>query len=105
MGGDARGDANGGPRRIEAVGEVLRVSGPVTADLAGDLLATGMDLLQGISVVDLEGITENDSSLLALLLAWVRAAGDRRLSIVHTPPNLRNLARLYGVEEFLPFAA
>lgn len=103
IGGKVRRAASGGPPRIEATGEVLRVFGPVTSDLARGLLTAGMDLLQQVSIVDLEGVTENDSSLLALLLAWVRAAGERRLSILHAAPNLRNLAHLYGVEEFLPF--
>jgi ABC-type transporter Mla MlaB component len=90
---------------IESAGDVLRVSGRVTVDKAAELLLEGMDLLPRISFVDLGALTETDSSLLALLLAWVRGATGRRLSIVHAAPNVRNLARLYGVEEFLPFTA
>jgi len=53
---------SGGLPGIEAMGEILRVSGRVTADQAGAMLTAGMDLLQGISVIDLVGITDQIDS-------------------------------------------
>jgi len=53
--------------------------------------------------VDLGEITELDSSLLALLLAWQREARrlGRGLAFANLPEGLATIARLYGVDELL----
>ena len=47
-----------------------------------------------------------DSSLLALMLAWMRdaRARGRDLVFVNLPESLKTIARLYGVESLLPVA-
>jgi len=53
--------------------------------------------------VDLAGVRRADSAGLALLLEWARAARrqGRPIRFVHTPEQLRSLARVTGVDAIL----
>lgn len=55
-------------------------------------------------IVDFAGVDEVDSSAVALMLAWLRAAEarDARLSFINLSPQLRSLTTLYGVAELIP---
>jgi phospholipid transport system transporter-binding protein len=90
---------------IRRDGDRLLVDGPVTLDTV-PALAQGLDehLAAGASIVDLGGVTEVDSSAVALLLEWRRQAEHRKVALrLQSPPAaLRNLAQLYGVLELLP---
>jgi phospholipid transport system transporter-binding protein len=57
-------------------------------------------IAKGETVVDLGVVSEVDSTAVATLLAWQRAARKegRELSFVNTPASLHSLARLYGVD-------
>lgn len=57
----------------------------------------------GQTAIDLGQLTAVDSAALATLLAWQRAARARGtgLTLLNIPANLRGLAELYGVSEFL----
>ena len=93
---------------IRREGERLIVSGPVTLANVGALLAEGgAQLRDGAGAVDLAGVTELDSSLLAAALAWLREANrdGRALRFLNPPPGLVTIARLYGVAELLPIGA
>jgi phospholipid transport system transporter-binding protein len=93
-------------------GSRLALSGPVTLANVAEVLAEGRRHLdegrrrqdEGVRVVDLAGVTELDSALLALLLAWLRDARkrERPLEIANPPASLRTIARLYGVDGLLP---
>jgi phospholipid transport system transporter-binding protein len=90
---------------IRREGERLLVSGPVTVANVADLLEQARaPLAVGVSSVDLGEVTELDSSLLALLLAWLREARARgaTLTFSRLPRELGTLAQLYGVAELLP---
>jgi phospholipid transport system transporter-binding protein len=92
---------------VEVVGDRLRVSGPMTVESAAALLAAGEQAVRnGASVVDLSQVEEADSSALAVLFGWLRAASGKGggLKIVDAPEGLRSLAILYGVAELLPLA-
>lgn len=92
--------------RIEADAAGAKVSGSMTMDNAAALLAQGVAALDaGRNAFDLAGVTEVDSSGLALLFGWQRAAQaqGKSLAIVNPPHNLRSLADVYGVAELLPF--
>lgn len=55
----------------------------------------------GVAGVDLGSVKEVDSSAVATLLAWQRAArqsGRGQLEVVNLPDSVMSLARLYGVE-------
>ncbi|HSH06983.1 MAG TPA: STAS domain-containing protein [Burkholderiales bacterium] len=80
------------------------VSGPVTLANVRALLEEGRGHIRaGVDTVDLGEVTELDSSLLAVLLAWRREArtADCELAIEHLPAGLETIARLYGVESLL----
>lgn len=90
---------------IRREGERLVVSGPVTvANVATLLEQAHAPLADGVRTVDLGEVTELDSSLLALLLAWMREAHarGRTLTFSRLPADLGTLAQLYGVAELLP---
>ena len=96
---------------IQRDGPRLALSGPVTLANVAEVLAEGRRHIQegrrredeGVRVVDLAGVTEMDSALLALLLAWLRDARQRErpLEIANAPESLRTIARLYGVDGLL----
>ena len=93
---------------IRRESERMLVSGPVTLANAAALLEQGYAQIgSGVKSVDLAEVTELDSSLLALLLAWRRAAGkhNAELTFANLPSGLETIARLYGVAELLPASA
>jgi len=93
---------------IRREGRRIVLSGPVTlANVAGLLEEGRRHLAEGVRTVDLGEISEMDSSLLALMLAWMRDARTRggELGFVNLPESLQTIARLYGVEGLLPAAA
>ncbi|HEX5476590.1 MAG TPA: STAS domain-containing protein [Burkholderiales bacterium] len=89
---------------IRREGERLVLDGPVTlANVAGVLEEGRRCLAEGVRTVDLAEVSELDSSLLALLIAWKREAGRRAqpLDFVNLPESLQTIARLYGVSGLL----
>jgi phospholipid transport system transporter-binding protein len=93
---------------IRREGRRLVVSGPVTlANVAGLLEEGRRHLAEGVAFVDLGEIGEMDSSLLALMLAWLRdaRARGRDLAFANLPESVQTIARLYGVEGLLPISA
>lgn len=90
---------------IRREGARLVVSGAATLATIGDLLEqAGRHLSEGVTTVDLGEVKELDSSLLAALIAWVRAvrAQGTELRIENMPAGLATIAKLYGVDELLP---
>ncbi len=78
------------------------VPGRVLLDDAAQILARGTAAVAaGEREVDLGAVTSSDSSLLACILAWQRAAraAGITLSIINAPARVRGLAMLYGVEQ------
>jgi ABC-type transporter Mla MlaB component len=93
---------------IRREGGRIVVSGPVTLANAARVLEEGRShIAEGARTVDLAEVTELDSSLIALALAWLRqaAAAKLELAIVNPPEGLQTLSRLYGVEQLLPLEA
>ena len=90
---------------IRREGGRIVVSGPVTlANVAGLLEEGRRHLEEGVRTVDLGEVTEMDSALLALLLAWLRDAKSRHqeIAFANLPESLQTIARLYGVHSLLP---
>lgn len=82
----------------------LAVSGPVTLQTVQGLVARGDSLVsQGAARVDLAGVQEVDSAVLAMLLHWTRAArsAGRDLAVTGVPASVRSLARLYDLESLV----
>jgi phospholipid transport system transporter-binding protein len=90
---------------IQREGERLLVTGPVTLAIGAPTRAAGDAAIRaGAGAVALAGVTELDSSLLAMLLAWLREAAQagRTLRLDNLPGGLITIAQLYGVDELLP---
>jgi phospholipid transport system transporter-binding protein len=86
----------------------MTVSGPVTLANAASVLDEGRQhLAEGVRTVDLGEVTDLDSALLALILAWLRdaRAARRELAFANVPESLQTLSRLYGVEALLPLVS
>lgn len=80
------------------------VQGPITLESTLALLAQGREMFTSPQItVDLQGVTEVDSSALSLLLEWRReAAGSgRSIRYLNLPANLKSLAELYDVTELI----
>lgn len=93
--------------RVERAGDRLVVSGSMTLSTAPTLLSDGLSGFSGGEpVFDLAGVGEMDSSGLAVLFGWQRAARSqgKTLKILNPPSNLISLAEVYGVAGLLPLA-
>jgi phospholipid transport system transporter-binding protein len=89
-------------------GNRLVLEGAVTVETVPALLEEGRaQLRDGVDVVDFGAVTAVDSAAVALAVAWLREAraAGRGLAFANPPPALRNLARLYAVDDLIPFAA
>lgn len=92
---------------IEVDGERLAVRAPMTLAVAADLLKRGIAAMTAADpVFDLAAVTEVDSSGLAVVFGWLRAAQaqGKTIRIANPPQNLLSLAEVYGVAELLPLA-
>lgn len=81
-----------------ATGATLTVANATAA------LAAGLERVEaGASGVDCAPLAEFDSSALAVLLAWHRAAQaqGRKLDVVNLPEGLASLAGAYGIDALL----
>lgn len=76
----------------------------LTVDGIAAAYATGLDAIaKGQREIDLGKVTAVDSTAVAALVGWQRAARShgRELAFVNMPANLDSLARLYGVADLL----
>lgn len=90
---------------IHISGESVAVSGPMTMPVAKDLLAEGeAAIASSATSFDLAAVTEMDSSCLAVVFGWMRAAkaAGKSLRLLNPPQNLLSLAEVYGVADLLP---
>ena len=92
---------------IERQAGRLVVTVPLTLANARGLLEAGRAALQpGEQVFDFSQVGEADSSAVAVMLGWLRAADATRSTVrfAHIPAGVRSLAELYGVTDLLPLA-
>lgn len=92
---------------IEREAGRLLVKAPLIMANARGLLEAGRSSLQaGEQVFDFSEVTEADSSALAVMLGWLRAASQTQSTVkfAHIPTGVRSLAELYGVTDLLPLA-
>jgi phospholipid transport system transporter-binding protein len=90
-------------RRDAERADRIRVESPMTLATARELLVSGEKIFNAESgqlVVDLSGVGEADSSALAVLLAWRRAAGGG-FDLENAPEGLRALSALYDLDALL----
>lgn len=89
---------------ISCEGNRCLVEGPITLDNVVALLDEAREKFTAAElVVDLGRVTDVDSAAVSLLLEWRRQAqaAGRTIRYVNLPANLKSLADLYGVTEFL----
>ena len=89
---------------IRRDGESVFVEGALTLATVPALAgAVREHLQQGARLVDFKGVSEVDSSAVALALEWLRQAAESKsgLRLVNLPAAMQNLAKLYGVSELL----
>ena len=89
---------------VTLTGDRILIDGPILMDNVTELLRSGLHYVAaGNRVVDLSQVSEVDSSAVALLLQWMRAAHRQggTLSLLEVPESLRTLADLYGVSNLL----
>ncbi|HXP66098.1 MAG TPA: STAS domain-containing protein [Steroidobacteraceae bacterium] len=86
-------------------GDRSRVAGVMHFTTVTALLLSGTDAIENgrAAVIDLSGVSDSDSSGLALLIEWlsIARAGRRSLRYENIPVQLHQLARLSDVEELL----
>lgn len=90
---------------IRVDGDRVEVSGPMIMSGAAGLLAEGnAAIASNAAVFDLAAVTELDSSCLAVVFGWMRAANalGKSLGLLNPPQNLLSLAEVYGVADLLP---
>ena len=90
---------------MKDLGDRVEVTGAMTLSEAKGLLAEGDGFIaRADTVFDLAGVTDVDSSGLAVVFGWQRAAKrlGKQIRIANPPHNLRSLADVYGVGELLP---
>ncbi|MBL8404179.1 MAG: STAS domain-containing protein [Dechloromonas sp.] len=87
-------------------GRLLVMVPMIMANARGLLDAGRSALQQGEVVFDFSAVDEADSSAIAVMLGWLRAADvvGARVSFAHIPAGVRSLAELYGVTDLLPLA-
>jgi phospholipid transport system transporter-binding protein len=76
----------------------------LTNENAAATLARGLDAIAaGDAAFDLSSLAQIDSSAVATLLAWQRAARaqGKSLQLIGVPAGVRGLAELYGVEDLI----
>ncbi|MCW5619472.1 MAG: STAS domain-containing protein [Nitrosomonas sp.] len=81
-------------------GNTLVVEGGVTLRNVAGLTRQGIALLDSNALrVDLQKITEVDSTAISMLFEWQRMADRKgcRLEFIHFPESLASLMQLYGV--------
>jgi phospholipid transport system transporter-binding protein len=86
-------------------GARARVKGPLHFSTVTALLGAGREAIQSgcADLIDLSGVTESDSSGLALLVEWLAVAkqAKRNLRYDNIPKQIQELAHLSDVEELL----
>lgn len=93
---------------IRATNGRIEVFGPATMSGASVLLAEGVAAVSASALLvaefDLTGVTLVDSSLLAVVFGWMRAAklGGKSIRLRHAPPSFLSLAAVYDVADLLP---
>jgi phospholipid transport system transporter-binding protein len=94
---------------IRLVDDTLQVSGELNAATVPGLLGEAEVLFKqsGEQInIDLAEVTRADSSGLALLIEWMRNARiqNRQLRFLRLPEQMREMARVSGIEALLPLS-
>lgn len=92
---------------IQREGDSVIVDGAVTIGNVVALTKKGIALFDDRSLtIDLKKVTEVDSTIISMLLEWLREMRkkNRSLQFINIPENLKSLIQLYGVTEIIPIS-
>lgn len=93
---------------VSCDGDRIIVQGSVTIDNVVALTKQGAALFDEHHwVIDLDKVTGVDSTIISMLLEWLRAAHQKGylLQFINMPVSLKSLIELYGVVELIPVPA
>ena len=85
----------------------IKLKGTVTFDNVMSLDSKGLESIKttqaSLITLDLSELTHSDSSVLALLINWLRYANTykKQLNYVSIPPFLEHVMSIYGIDEVL----
>lgn len=92
--------------KLEIKNDTLSLEGSIGFDNVVFVWQSGLTLIEKVKniKVDLQGLKHSDSSGLALLSAWVRAAREQKKEImfIHTPDFMQDIFRVCGLDGVLP---
>ena len=84
---------------------VIKIEGILDLNTVNSLKKQTISLFTGASDIqfDLSAVSQSNSAALALLLEWLKMAEKNRISLSFSnfPEHLRQLARVYGIEQDL----
>ena len=89
-------------------GDSVVVQGAVTIDNVVIPTQRGIALFGDQPLtIDLNKVTEVDSTIVSMLLEWMRAMqkNNQVLHVINMPDSLKSLIQLYGVTELIPLPA
>ena len=84
-------------------GDKICIEGPITINNVVAMTRQGISFFEGqMLAIDLANVTEVDSSIVSMLLEWLREANKNghHLHYINMPENLKSLLQLYDVLEF-----
>lgn len=83
----------------------VKIEGKVDLHTVTELKKQTLGLFNGASEIqfDLSAVSQSNSAALALLLEWLKQAQEHQVSLSFSnfPEHLRELARVYGIEQDL----
>jgi phospholipid transport system transporter-binding protein len=88
-------------------GNRLIVKGAITIENVVILTEQGLTMFNREGcVIDLQQVTEVDSSAVSMLLEWQRRSHSHngQIQFANLPETLKSLVQLYGVSELIPMA-
>jgi len=86
-------------------GHRIIVQGSITIDNVVTMTQRGAELFdQSHLVIDLDKVTEVDSTIISMLLEWLRTTrkSGYQLEFINIPQSLESLIQLYGIAELIP---
>ncbi len=95
-----------GTVELHVTHDVLSIKGQINFDNVVQATEKGLKLMKRLErvKVDLQGLKQSDSSGLALLVEWTRAAAkrDKKIVFLNIPKFVQDLARVSGIDTLLP---
>ncbi len=86
---------------------VIEVKGVLDSDTIMSIMSAGYKLIKSRTTItfDFRGVTESDSTALALLLAWIRYANkkSKKIFYTHVPAAMVEIAAACRLSKFFSF--